>query len=151
MLDIRQFSTQPAQTTVTSVQSACHAYVPSNRQCVKRTHRAHCGLNKMANILRHHFQVHFIEWKVLIKISMKFVAMRPIDNKSTLCQVMIWHWNRQQANTWTNHDRVLQSHRASLCHDEHYFSNTYAWGGCYQSSIHQFHCNGKFGFSKSIG
>ena len=35
---------------------------------------------------------------VLIQISLKFVPMGPIDNKSALVQV------RHQANTWTNAD-----------------------------------------------
>ena len=40
------------------------------------------------------FQIHFLVWKnyhILIKISLKFVAKHPVNNKYALGQIMAWH------------------------------------------------------------
>ena len=40
---------------------------------------------------RPHFQLHFCEWKCMIKISLKFVPKDPINNIPALVQVIAWH------------------------------------------------------------
>ena len=39
-------------------------------------------------LCRRHFQLHFLEWKLLIKIPLKFVPICPIDNIQALVQIM---------------------------------------------------------------
>ena len=49
----------------------------------------------MAAILAdHNFKCIFFNEndRIPIQISLKFVAVSPIDNKPTLVQVMAWHW-----------------------------------------------------------
>ena len=61
----------------------------------------------MAVIFRRHFQKHFREWKVLvfvIRISLKFVPKRPIDNNIGLDNGLTPH--RRQAIIWTNADPI---------------------------------------------
>ena len=50
------------------------------------------GRGKWTPFGRQHFQVHFLEWKCLcIKISLKFVPKRQINNIPALVQIMAWH------------------------------------------------------------
>ena len=48
---------------------------------------------------------------------MKFVPKSPIDNKSVLIQVMAWQWISNI--TWTNVDKYLWFHMASLDHNDY--------------------------------
>ena len=55
---------------------------------------SHLPLDKMATILADdNFNCIFLNRndKILIRISLKFVAVSPIDNKPALVQVMAWH------------------------------------------------------------
>ena len=50
------------------------------------------GLNKMAAFSRRHSQLHHVDWKcILIQMPLMFVIKVPIDNKSSLVQVLAWH------------------------------------------------------------
>ena len=63
------------------------------------------------------FKCIFLKEKVSIwrKISVKFVPMGPIDNKSALVHLMPY---RRKAFTQTNVDKDLLSHKISLGHNE---------------------------------
>ena len=37
-----------------------------------------------------HFQMHFLEWKCMIKISLKFIPKGPVNNIPALVQIMAW-------------------------------------------------------------
>ena len=55
----------------------------------------HLPLDKIAAILADEiFKRIFLNenFRISIKISLKFVPKGPIDNKSALVQVMAWHW-----------------------------------------------------------
>ena len=77
----------------------------------------HWGRNKMVTICRHHFQIHFVEWKsfFFIQMSLKFVPGGPVYNKSKLVQVMACH---RVIISWTNVDQVACCHVVSLSHSE---------------------------------
>ena len=77
---------------------------------------------------RQHFQTLFMNEnvRVFIQISLKFVPKGPIDDKSSLVQVMAWprSSNKQlpepvkaqfsDAHMWTSDDKVLRRHMTSL-------------------------------------
>ena len=44
----------------------------------------HWGLNRMATFCRQHFQMHFLDTKILIQILLKFVCQGPVDKMSAL-------------------------------------------------------------------
>ena len=48
------------------------------------------------------FQMHFMNenYRILIRISLKFGPMSPIDNKSALVQVMAWSMTKHTSNSW---------------------------------------------------
>ena len=70
------------------------------------------GLNKMTNFSSRPFHIHYVSKNIciLIQISLKFVPMRPTDNKSALVSGNGLVPNRWQAITWTNVYRDVWCH-----------------------------------------
>ena len=56
------------------------------------------------NISRRYFEIHFgLEIAVLIQISLRFVTMDPMDNKSALVQIIAWcRTDSKIAFIWSN-------------------------------------------------